>query len=218
MTHETPSIQAVPRERTGSRYAQRLRKAGRLPAVIYGHQTQPVAVSVDELEIINLIRHGAHAMNIDIEGGATETCLVKDLQYGFLGDNVIHVDFTRVDFDEEVAVNVHIAYVGTPHEAQKADAILQHDITELPVRCAVKAIPEDIKVDLSKMEGTQLTAGEIPLPDGVALGVDPSTLVTSVSFVRAHVEVGEEAEVETDTAEPEVITEAKAEGEESAAE
>jgi large subunit ribosomal protein L25 len=218
MTHETPTITALARERTGSRYAQRLRKAGRLPGVIYGHKTDPVAVSVDELEILNIISHGAHALNVSIEGGASETCLVKDLQYGYLGDNVIHVDFARVDLDEEVDVNVHLVFVGTSPESQKADAILRHDRTELLIRCKVQAIPEEIKVDLSKMDGTMLTAAEVVLPPGVVLAEMESTPVASVSFLRAveTAEPGEEAEVAADAAEPEVITEAK--GEETAEE
>ncbi|MHC5114232.1 MAG: 50S ribosomal protein L25 [Planctomycetota bacterium] len=216
MSHETPTIAAQPRERTGSRYAQRLRNVGRLPAVIYGHKTDPVSVSVDAKEILSHIQHGAHAVYVDIEGGSTETCLVKDLQYGYLGDNVLHVDFARVDLDEEVEVHVHLDFVGQSHEAARADAILRHDLTELTIRCKVSEIPEEIKVDLSRMDGTQLHASEIELPAGVTLAEDPSTLVASVQFLRAHEEVtGEEAEVEAGAAEPEVITESKpdAEGE-----
>ncbi len=212
MKHETPTIPAERRERHGTRYAQRLRKAGRLPGVIYGHKAPPVSVSVDETTLINLLRHGAHAMYLDIEGGKTETCLVKDLQFGYLGDNVIHVDFARVALDEEVTVNVNLQFVGTPEEATKSDAILRHDLTELSVTCAVQAIPEDIRVDLTKMEGTQLHAGDVPLPAGLELAEDPQAIVASVSFLRVEEEpVGEEVEVPGDVAEPEVITEAKAE-------
>ena len=108
MKHKTPTITAQTRDRVGGRYAERLRSAGRLPGVIYGHKIAPVSVSVDAKEILTLIQHGAHAMYLDIEGGSKETCLVKDLQYGYLGDDVIHVDFARVDLNEEV--NVHVAF------------------------------------------------------------------------------------------------------------
>jgi len=212
MKHETPIITAQVRERSGSRYAQRLRKQGRLPAVVYGHKVAPVSVSVDEKELLGHIRHGAHAMYLDIEGHKRETCLVKELQYGYLGDNVIHVDFTRVDLDEMVTVNVHLALVGVAKESLKADAIFRQEMTELAVKCKVHAIPEDIRVDLSKMEGTQLTAGEIALPPGVTLEDDPTSLVATVAFLRKEEEpTGEEVEVDTAAAaEPEVITESKA--------
>ena len=68
MKQETPTITAELRERSGSRYAQRLRKTGRLPAVIYGHKSPPVSVSVDETTLINLVRHGVyHLENLDLE-------------------------------------------------------------------------------------------------------------------------------------------------------
>ena len=94
--HDTPTISATSRERTGTRYSQRLRKQGRLPAVIYGHKKTPISVSVDEKEILTLLHSGAHVLEVKVEGGSKETCLVKDLQFGYLGDNVIHVDFARV--------------------------------------------------------------------------------------------------------------------------
>ncbi len=213
MKHETPTIAALPRERKGSRYAQRLRKSGRLPGVIYGHRTDPVSVSVDEGEIVGLLKHGTHVMYVDIDGGKTETCLVKDLQFGYLGDNVIHVDFTRVDLEEEVTVNVHLAFVGTPAEANLAGAIVEHDRTELSVKCKVNAIPENIPVDLSTMEGLQLFAEHIPLPDELVLAEEDDTLIVSISFVKKVEEVGEEAEVEAGAEEPEVISEGEAEPE-----
>ena len=211
MKQETPTVTAQKRERTGSRYAQRLRKVGRLPAVIYGHKTDPMAVSVDEKEVLTHIRHGTHVMKVAIDGGKTQTCLVKDLQFGYLGDNVIHVDFARVNLAEEVRVHVHLAFVGTPEAAHHAGAILKHDHTELTVKCKVSDIPEEIKVDLSKMQGTQFTAGEVEVPPKLQLAQDEHDIIASVSYLKKQVEVGEEAEVEAETEEPEVITEAKAE-------
>ncbi len=218
MKHETPTVTAKVRERSGTRYARRLRQQGRLPGVIYGHKAAPVAVSVDEKEILTHVRHGAHAMYVEVEGGKRETCLVKDLQYGFLGDNIIHVDFTRVDMDESVTVKVHLNFVGVSKESQKTDAILRHDMTEVAVKCKVSAIPEEIRVDLGRMKGTVLTAGEITLPAGVTLEEDPESPAASVSFLRKEEEpTGEEVEVDAGAAaEPEVITEAKSDGEEQA--
>jgi large subunit ribosomal protein L25 len=201
-------IDAEPRERTGSRYAERLRKVGRLPGVIYGHKTAPVSVSVDEKELLTHVGHGAHVINLKIDG-EPEMCLVKALQYGYLGDNVIHVDFARVNMQEEVTVHVHLNFVGTPDEAHHAGAILKHDLTELTIRCKVSAIPEEIKVDLSKMEGTVLAAADLELPAGIELAENETATVCSISFVRKEEEVGEEVAVEAEAAEPEVITESK---------
>jgi large subunit ribosomal protein L25 len=214
MKHQAPTVEARPREKVGSIYARRLRKAGRLPAIIYGHKKTPVAISVDEDEMLTQLRHGTHVLNIDVEGAKPETCLVKDLQFGYLGDNVIHVDFARVDLEEEVNVLVHLAFVGEPHAAARGGAILNYDLTELQVVCRVNEIPEDIKVDLTVMgEGLMLTVGDIELPPGIQTNLPPDTPIAHVSFVKREedVAVGEEAEVPTDAAEPEVITETKAE-------
>lgn len=212
MAHETPTITAQTRERTGTRFSQRLRKAGRLPAVIYGHKSDPVSISVDEKEMLLHLHHGSHVVNVTIEGGKTETCLVKDLQFGYLGDNIIHLDLARVDLDEEVHVQVHLNFTGSSPEAQKPGAIVSHPVTELEVICKVNAIPGDIRVDTSQMEGTIFTVGEIELPPGVRTEVKPDTPVLTISFIHEEEAVGEEVEVaDVATSEPEVITETKPE-------
>lgn len=213
MSHETPTVNASPRERLGSRYAQRLRRDGRLPAVIYGHKSDPVAVHMDEKETLSLLRHGIHVMNVQIEGGPVETCLVKDLQFGYLGDNVIHLDLARVDLDEEVDVSVHIRYVGTPEAARKPGTIVHYDITELPVRCRVRDIPDEIKVDISAMIES-LAVNEITLPDNVHTSLDPETTLTRIETVLETDEDGEAAAIEGGS-QPEVITERKDEGTEA---
>ncbi len=68
MKHDTPKIEAERREKVGTVYAQRLRKAGRLPAVIYGHKKDPVAVSIDEKEILTHLHHGTHVLYISVKG------------------------------------------------------------------------------------------------------------------------------------------------------
>ena len=213
MKHETPKIEAERREKVGTVYAQRLRKSGRLPAIIYGHKKDPVAVSIDEKEILTHLHRGTHVLDIAVKGSGSETVLVKDLQFGYLGDNVLHVDFARVDLEEEVTVLVNLAFVGVPQAAAQTGAILTHDMTSLEVICLVNAIPGEIPVDLTLMgEGTLITVGDIELPTGVRATVEPETPLTHISFVKKEEEaVGEEVEVTTDGTEPEVITEAKAE-------
>lgn len=207
---DKPTIAVIPRERTGSRYSERLRNQGRLPAIIYGHKIDPLAISVDEKEMLTHLHHGGHVVTLEVEGGKAETCLVKDLQFGYLGDNVIHIDFARVDLNEEVNVHVRLNFTGEPTSAQKVDAVLTHDLNELVITCRVSDIPEEIRVDLTTMgEETLMTTGQIDLPEGVALALDPSTPVAHVGFVHAEEAEGEEVEVEPTAEEPEVITEDK---------
>ena len=219
MSHETPTIAAQARQRTGSRYAQRLRKAGQLPAVIYGHQQDPAHVSVNAKEVVQHLQHGAHVMNIEVDGAKHETCLVKDLQFGYLGDDLIHIDFARVNLDEEVTVLVHLKFTGEPKAAEEDNAIVNYDVTELEVVCKVTDIPDEIKVDLSEVENT-LNVSDIALPAGLKATMDPDLSVVHVSYVAEEEPEAEEVEVGAEAAaEPEVISEAKEEegdeGEES---
>lgn len=209
MSASTPTLSAAPRDRIGTHATRRLRNTGRLPAVIYGHKKDPVSVSIDEKETLGILRHGAHVVNLSIEGGNVETCLIKELQFGFLGDNVIHIDFARVDLSEEVEVKVHIKFVGEPAGAKKPGMILSHDLTELEVLCTVANIPEEIIIDLSKMEET-LTVEELPLPEGIRAAMPGDTVVARLSELRGgDEETGEAEEVVAEGSEPEVIAETK---------
>ena len=201
MKHETPTIAAEPRERIGSRYARRLRQAGRLPAMIYGHGMGSVPVSVDEKSTLAILHDGAHLVNLTLSD-KSETCLVKDLQFGYLGDNVIHIDFARVDLEEEVEVNVHLEFEGEPAAAKEAGAIIVHDLTELEITCKAGEIPDQIVVDIANLVET-ITIGELKLPEGVRCNLDPETTVVHIEIVAEEAE-GEEAAV-VGEAEPEVI-------------
>lgn len=216
MSKSTPTLKAAPRERLGSRYAKRLRTAGKLPAVLYGHGGAPVSLTLDEKETVTSLKAGAHVVKLAIEGGSTETCLVKDLQFGWMGDNVIHVDLTRVDLDEVVTVKVRLQFVGTPESAKKPGAVLTHDVTELEIQCKVRDIPEEIRVDLGGITADVYTVGEFKLADGLKAVTDPHAALSRVVTIAEEAEG--EAAAPTAGAEPEVLTAKKdKEGEAGAA-
>jgi large subunit ribosomal protein L25 len=200
MTHETPTINAAKRERLGSRYAQRLRKSGQLPAVIYGHGADPVSVSIEEKATLAHLHHGQHVFNVSIDGEATETCLVKDLQFGYLGDNVIHVDLARVDLDEKVKVRVHLDLVGELQNATLAGAIVVHDHSEIEVECAVRDIPESIRVELDTYKQS-VTVGELAMPEGVVAITPDGTMIIHVQIAAEEDEGDEAAPAEAAAAE-----------------
>ena len=206
MTHETPTINAAKRERLGSRYAQRLRKSGQLPAVIYGHGADPVSVSIEEKATLAHLHHGQHVFNVAIEGEGTETCLVKDLQFGYLGDNVIHVDLARVNLDEQVTVRVHLDLAGELQDAKLAGAIVVHDHSEIEIECAVRDIPESIRVELDDYKQS-ITVGELVLPEGTVAITPEATMII-------HVQIAAEEEEEDGAAPAEA---ADAEGDAPAA-
>ena len=89
MSNDRPKIEAAGREHLGTKYAKRLRSSGRLPAVVYGHQKDPIHVSVDHDELIDHLYGGAHLIDLAHDGGKTETCLIKDIQYDYLGTDIM---------------------------------------------------------------------------------------------------------------------------------
>lgn len=193
MAKETPKISAQTREKVGTRYSRRLRQEGRLPAVIYGHKSNPMAISVDETETIKHITHGAHVMEIDVEGGSTETCLVKDLQFGYLGDNVVHVDFARVNMDEVVTIVVKLDLRGELSGAKKGNATMVTSLNDVEVSCPVRHIPESFRIDLENFEDS-VSVGDIELPEHV-------TILTGIDTTIAHVETKSEEDTGGDDAE-----------------
>lgn len=209
MGHETPTIQVALRGRTGTRYAKRLRTAGRLPAVIYGGSDQPTHVSVDAMEAIDHLRSGVHVIDVAVEGGNTNTCLIKELQFGHLGDDLVHIDFARVNLDQIVTVNVPVNLSGTPKGTKQEGAMLVVIRSEIEVRCKVKDIPSEIAADITEMMEA-LTIGELAMPEGVEALLDPEKHIAHIA-IKAEEDVeetdAEALEANADEAEPEVITE-----------
>lgn len=191
MSHQTPTLQASLRTHHGSRHARRIRAAGKLPAVIYGHGEAPLSVSLDAKETLRYLHQGIHVFTVRTDGGE-QTVLVKDLQFGYLGDNVIHLDMARVNLDEEVVVRVHLEFRGAPAAAAKAGVVLTHTLTEIEVSCKVRDIPESIRVDLDRMSGEAFLVGEIALPQGVRAVTEAEVPVAHLEFV-AEVGGGEAA-------------------------
>lgn len=211
MSKETPVLVAKKREKLGTRYSRRLRAAGQLPCNLYGHGSAPVAISVEEHATLYALKHGAHVLALKFEDGSTDTVLVKDLQFGFLGDNVIHMDLARVNLDEVVTVKVHLSFIGTPEAAKKPGAIVTHDMPEIEVTCKVRDIPEEIKTDLSHMEGEMLTVGQLKMPAGVTAASDANAAVIRVQYMKEEAAAGEAAAPAAGAA-PEVLTAKKEEG------
>ncbi|MEY4103942.1 MAG: ribosomal protein [Planctomycetota bacterium] len=180
MASTTPTVAATLRERLGTRYTRRLRAQGLLPVVIYGHGEKPVSAAVNAKEMLGHLHHGSHVINVALAGGASQTCLVKDLQFGYLGDDVIHVDLARVNLDEIVRVNVRIEFFGECAASKKPGAVLTHDMAELAINCKVRDIPESVRADLSAMQGEMLSAGDLKLPAGITLAIDPHAPVARV--------------------------------------
>ena len=211
---KTLLLKAEIREQTGSKAVQKVRKEGRIPAIVYGHKQEPVAISLDAHNFVERLRHGHRLMDVQI-GKKKEKMIVKDLQYDYLGKSIIHADLMRVSVAEMVKVTVPIELKGAgaakgTHEGGIIEAHADH----LEIECKATDIPETIAVSVKEVGvGDALHTGDIVLPDGVKLVSSPETLVVTCHLVAAA-KTTEQVEEEMPVA-PEVISEAKeAEGEE----
>ncbi len=201
-------LKAEVREHMGSKFAAMVRRDGRIPAIIYGHKQDPVAVSVDAHNFVEGLHNGHRVMDVQI-GKKKETMVVKDLQYDYLGKYIIHADLMRVDASETIKVTVPIELKGMAAGTHEGGIVEEH-VDHLEIECKVSDIPEKIVVSVKDVHvGSNLHAGEIELPDGVKLASDASTLLVTCHMVAAAKST-EQVEDETPTA-PEVIGETKEE-------
>jgi len=205
---KTLVLEAMIREQTGSKAAVRLRKKGRIPAIIYGHKKQPLAISLDAHDFTEGLHHGHRLMDIKV-GKSTEKMIVKDIQYDHLGRNLIHVDLMRVNIAEKIKVTVPVELKGTATaKGTHEGGIIEGHADHLEVECRATDIPEAIVVSVKDIGvGDALHAKDIELPDGVKLVSSPDTLFVTCHLVAAA-KTTEQLEEEAPLA-PEVITEAK---------
>lgn len=195
-------LKASRRERLGSNAARQVRKAGRVPAVLYGHGQEPVAFATEARELERLLHTAAHVVEIDLDG-SVETALVKDVQYDTYGVRVLHVDFLRVDVTEKVEVGVALEYRGHPK-----GGVLEKHLDEVEIRVRADRIPDSLAVDVSGLDVEDvLHARDLELPEGAELATDPDHIVCVVAAPRGEPEAAPEAPEEE--AEPEVVGEAE---------
>lgn len=210
MATQAPQIQASKREQLGSRANKRLRDAGHLPGVVYGHKEAIIPVTLPRKEVVNHLNRGAHLFDLTLDG-KNEKVLVKEVQYDHLGIEVIHVDFARVSLDEKVEVTVPLELKGTP-KGEEEGAVLQQIVNELELECLVTDIPDKIVANVTEMgKDSALHIRELQLPPGVRCLQDADLIVAVVKEIEE--EAPAEAAVVEGAAEPEVIGRKKEEGE-----
>jgi large subunit ribosomal protein L25 len=189
------------RQKTGTAENRRLRRAGRMPGVLYGLGRDSVPFALDERHFLKQFHHGQRTFDLHLDG-ETQICLLKDVQFNAVGDQIVHVDFLRVDETKTVEVNIALDFVGSP--APVSGAVVEHVRQDVLVTCLPTAIPPRIQVPIGHMEaGDQLSAGQIQLPEGVTLAEDPN--FTIVTYHIKHVAVETPAAEEEKSVEPEVI-------------
>jgi large subunit ribosomal protein L25 len=213
--NETLLLEARLREQMGSKTAAKVRKEGRIPAVVYGHKEAPVCISLDAHDFLEALHHGRRLLDVKI-GPEPLKLLVKEVQYDYLGRTVIHTDLMRVDVTEVIEVSVPIEYKGVAKGDQEGGVVDRHT-DHLLVKCLAINIPESLVVSIKELtiDGA-IYARDVKLPEGVTLASPADTLLVAC---REQLEVKTTEEVVAEApAAPEVITKGKAEEEEGAEE
>jgi large subunit ribosomal protein L25 len=181
---------------TGSRSTRRLRAAGKIPGVVYGHGSEPLPVAVGARDF-QLAMSGDAGLNtllsLEVEGKDYLT-LARDIQRHPFKNVVTHVDFLIVRRDEVISAEVSINLVGEAVEVQHGDGIVEQLLFSLPVKAKPADIPASVELDISELTiGDGLHVSDIVIPAGVELDTDPATTVVVGQPPRVQVEE-EEAE------------------------
>lgn len=179
----TSHLEAVRRQDFARSSLRELRTSGRVPAVVYGAQTESIPVHVDAKELIRVSRTGrSEFFDLKVEGGETIPVLIKEIQQR--AGQVVHADFQKVLKNKPLRVKVPLQLEGTP-EGTKIGGILQIQATELEVEGLPADLPAAITVDVTSLgTGDKLLAADVKLPDGITLIASPEELLASIVLPR----------------------------------
>ncbi|WP_292835434.1 50S ribosomal protein L25/general stress protein Ctc [Microbacterium sp.] len=202
MSTETDTkVVAEVRDSFGKGFARRLRAAGKIPAVIYGHGTDPVHVALPGHQIALLIRRANVVLELDV-AGAQQLTLVKDVQRDPVRQIIEHIDLLVVKKGEKVQVDIPVVVVGE----SAAGTIVNLDNTTVSLEVEATHIPQSVEVDVEGLEdGVRISAADLKLPAGATLVTEPETLIVAVgvpsSTAADEIEAADEAAAEEQSGE-----------------
>ena len=198
-------IQAEKRNDTGKSIARKLRKAGRIPAVLYGREVEPLSISVSAREWSVLGRHVKRNAILDMEltdAGKAEhrPVMIKEVQREFVGDRVLHIDFLQVSMTRMIEVEIPVHLKGEAKGIAK-DGIVEQHLRSIKIECLPTQIPEVLEIDVTDLDiGDSFHVSQISLPGVKVLeGADVAIVTVAHGGVEekpAEAETGAEAEAE----------------------
>jgi large subunit ribosomal protein L25 len=202
-----PEVRIKVEHRTefGKGAARRTRRAGKIPAVLYGHGADPKHLTLPSVEFARAVReNGQNAvLTLDVAGGGRELALTKTITTHPIKSYIEHVDLLLVQRGEKVVVDVPVVVTGDAAPG----TLVNQDVTEVSVEAEALHIPEQVEISVEGAEaGTQLHASDVPLPSGVTLQADAEMLIVHVSESPTEAEL-EGAPAAEETAEGEVEAE-----------
>ena len=205
------TLEVTRREQTGKEVAKKLRRDGKIPAVVYGGHKEPVAITVDRKSVSELVtksEHGVRSVFLLKMAGSDQQrhAMIKEITIDPISRKMKHIDFVRVVMDEliKVTVPVHINGIAI---GVKEGGLLDWQVRELHIETLPTSIPDTIEVDVTALGSHDyLRVKDIKLPEGARLLDDPERVVVGVTHAKAEVV---EPTAEAAIAEPEVVKKGK---------
>jgi large subunit ribosomal protein L25 len=220
-TLEQNTLEAQPREAGTKNQARRVRREGKIPAVVYGASKDAVPVSVDPRHVLRILRSDSGhntIFDLALTGGERTKAMIVDWQYEPIKGHLLHIDLKRIAMDKALRVSVPIVLQGTAEGVKTEGGILEQILREVEIECLPGDIPSHIDVDISHLTfGKVLRVSDLPHNPKLNFLSDANQPVAHVTSVKEEVVVTPEAvaaEAGAVPAEPEVIKKGKAETEE----
>lgn len=200
----TAKLSVKRRDVSGSKGCRKLRQTGQVPGNLYGHKEAPVALACGGADVMAAIRSGAHVIDVELDG-ASSKALIREVQWDFLGKELVHFDLMRVDPHERLTVEVHVELKGTA-PGVLSGGVLDHTLRTLTIECPAVEIPDNIIVKINTLEvGQMLHVRELEVPANVKVLNNPESVVVRIAKPGEVPETGAGAPGEEGPAQPEVI-------------
>lgn len=185
------NVAAEPRgDKNTKHQLSELRKAKKIPAVVYGGKDKPVSVTVGQKELMEgLKKAGTNAIIHLKHAKGTDTVILKELQRDVVNGQPVHADFKRIDLNVKVEVQVPLRTVGEAPGVKLNGGLLEHVLRQIEIRCLPTAIPKAIDIDVSAMNvNDSILVRDLKLPAGVEVLTKPEQVVVHVVIVKIEVE------------------------------
>ena len=188
---ETQPLQAKIRKDSGSIKSRKNRRAGLIPAVLYGHKQENLMLFLDKKEFSKVIDARTKMVNLKMDS-AEETAIIKEIQFDTFGKEILHADFIRTDLTEKITTKLSVVLYGTSLGV-KEGGILDHPLKEIEIECLPAEVLDNIRIDISELAiGDTIHIGDIELPANIKAQGSPDAIVVSVHLAAAEKEVTEE--------------------------
>jgi large subunit ribosomal protein L25 len=199
--HKLTTLTFEPRDAVGTTKAHALRRAGKIPGVVYGHgESTPVTLEAKQLADLILGGHKSHIVEATI-GKKRDSVLLRRIDSHPITRKPLSVDFQRVKSGESITATVPVTTVGNPVGVRDQGGVMDVVTHTLDIKGPAQSIPDNLVVDVNELTvHSHVTASQVPLPKGFTLITPPDTVVVSVEITRAAVGEGiEEAELPAET-------------------